>query len=133
MPIIRCESQRKHGEGLLERYRGYLAGDSKDFKLLAETMISWVERLNEEFPVIDIFGLTSHERLVLIPQDDWTLDWYVIIFGVKGRYQIEYLLPQENVLQNEYFKMKTDDFEEAIRMTKLGMKNSKGWPDLILD
>ena len=129
MPIIRCKSQKSRS--LSEHYLELTVSDDKYSRSAGETMIRWIQRLDNEFPTLNIFALTSVDRLVLMSSNDWTADWSVIIIGYEGHYHVEYLLPEnESPWHNAYVIGNTKDFEEAIEMTKLGMKKSRAWTEL---
>ena len=55
-------------------------------------------------------------------------DWSVIIIGQKGNYRVDYLIPKENALwKNAYVTGETTDFEEALKMSLIGIKNCEAW------
>jgi hypothetical protein len=126
MPIITSKSQ--NDRELTEFYSA--AAQETDFtsREICKAMLEWIKRIELELPDLEIWGLTSHYRLVLMSTDTFEGDWSVIIIGQQGNFKVDYLIPKENApWTNAYVTGETTDFEEALKMSLIGIKNSGAW------
>ncbi len=126
MPIITSKSQ--DSKDLREFYSE--AAEDSDFttREIGKTMLEWVKRIELEAPELKIWGLTSHYRLVLMATETYHGEWSVIIIGQKGNYRVDYLMPKEEApWDNAYVTGETTDFEEAFKMSIIGIEKSGAW------
>ncbi len=124
MPLYRCSVQQK--ATLAEHYAGLL--DHPSSKEAGEAMIAFIEKVNEVFPKTEIWALTSHYFLNLRPQDDHTLNTYVVVMASGSSYSLEYLLPPELApWPNAYVQGNTPTLDQAIEYLKIAMVESRGW------
>ena len=95
MPITRCSLQKQQS---LEAVYSALVNDANSpvWAEIGYTMLAFLELINKTFPGTPLWGLTSHDRLVLLTNDDAYSTWWVIIscLGQKEIY-FEYLMPSE--------------------------------------
>lgn len=126
MPIKRNTDQKS--KTLIEFYTE-IKNDSNPFSQGAGTlMLKWIDRINSEFKETEIWGLISHNHLILQAENDYTSPTYVILKTGMEEYHIEYLIPQESEpWENAYIKGATKSLDEAMTMLKTAMRNSKGW------
>ena len=92
-------------------------------------MLDWIARLRALPDDRRIFGLTSHYRLCLLSQDDYTSPWFVIISALDERnYYVEYLMPEnEAPWQAAYVRGEARSAEDAVWMVVTAMDKSGGW------
>ena len=90
MPIARCSDQ---GPLTLREYFADVATWSdKYYHLMAPHMITAVELIDRLFPTTQLFGLTSHGRLVLLSHDSSKPPWHIIVSHQIHEYQLEHML-----------------------------------------
>ena len=126
MPIKRNTEQKS--KTLIEFYTEN-KNESNTFSKGAGTlMLNWIDRINTEFKETEIWGLTSHNHLILQTENDYTSESYVILTTGMDEYHIEYLIPKESEpWKNAYVKGATKSLDEAMLMLKIAMRNCKGW------
>ncbi len=127
MPLIRNTGQTKT---LIEFYTELK--DSSDYTSqgVGTHMLNWIERINQEFKVTKIWGLTSLYRLILQAEDNYASTNHVILMAIDDEYYIEYQIPKESApWENAFVKGSAASLDEAMRMLKIAMVNSKGWDD----
>lgn len=124
MPIKRSKSQPS--QSLIEFYTEI---EDNTTNYLGETMLKWIDRLSAELPHLEIWGLTSLYRLVLMSSETHEGEWSVIIIGSENNYRVDYLIPKDEnpPWENAYITGTTIDFEEAVKMSILAIKKSKAW------
>lgn len=105
MPLkINSKHSSRHNS-IEELYSEDLNSCKQDY--LKEKYIQYLAGLiNSMFPNTDIWALTSIGRLVLMNEDDWRSNWYVIIANIGTKeFYFEYLIPNEkSPWQNAYIK-----------------------------
>ena len=94
-------------------------------------MLSFIKMFNELFGEPTIWCLTSMGRLVLLNQDEWKSDWFVIIHGFsENEFSFEYLMPKaQSPWNHATVKGEADSLEEAKKYLLISMKESGGWDD----
>jgi len=128
MPIITSKSK-----DLREFYSEAIQDSDFTTREIGKTMLEWVNRIELELPELRIWGLTSHYRLVLMATETYHGDWSVIIIGQKGNYRVDYLMPKEYApWENAYVTGETTDFEEALKISIIGIKKSGAWKENIV-
>ena len=127
MPLIRNTGQTKT---LIEFYTELK--DSSDFtsQSVGTLMLNWIEKINQEFKVTNIWGLTSLYRLILQAEDNYASTNHVILIANDDEYYIEYQIPKETApWENAFVKGTATSLDEAMRMLRIAMANSQGWKD----
>ena len=91
MPIKRSSDQKSM---TLEEFYIDMSKKSTNFHAeAAKNMLVFVGVVNEIFKETVIWGLTSHDRLVIQNTDDWKSNWFVIVSSIGTKdYYFEYLL-----------------------------------------
>ena len=126
MPIKRNTDQKS--KTLIEFYSELKNDSNVVSKGVGTLMLNWIERINSEFKETEIWGLTSHNHLILQTENDYTSQTYVILTTGMDEYHIEYLIPKESEpWENAYVKGVTKSLDEAMIMLKTAMRNCKGW------
>jgi len=92
-------------------------------------MIALLKVINSLFINTQLWGLTSHARLVIQSKDEWKSDWFVIINSVGlEEYYIEYLLPNHRgPWPNAIVRGEAKNLEEAKKYLLIAMRESEGW------
>lgn len=92
-------------------------------------MLGLMARLRALPNAIQVYGLTSLDRLRLLAEDSWKSPWYVIIAALDARhYFIEYLVPDHSApWRNAYMKGEARSEDEAMEMIVTAMEKSEGW------
>ncbi|MCA9794163.1 MAG: hypothetical protein KC910_20285 [Candidatus Eremiobacteraeota bacterium] len=78
-----------------------------------------------------VFGLTSHESLCLLSEDNYDTPWWVIITPTPPRtFQVEYR-PHEAVppWKDAYVKVLARTPKEAVEQALFGMERSRAWTE----
>ncbi len=126
MPLKRNTAQRS--QTLIEFYNEFRNSNNTFSQKAGSQMIQWIERINNELTEIEIWGLTSHAHLILQNKDDFTSENYIVLKTGMDEFHIEYLLPKDlEPWQNAYVKGATKSLDEAMKMLKKAIVNSKGW------
>lgn len=128
MPINVCKNHSsKSLIGIYEEVANY---DSNPvWKKKSEAMISLINEINRIFTTTQIWGLTSHDRLVLLTENRWDSRWHVIIENIgNNEYYFEYLIPDyKSPWENGTIKGVASSIEEAIKYLGIAMRESEGW------
>ena len=92
-------------------------------------LIDLTRLINNMFPNTDIWALTSIGRLVLMNEDDWKSNWYVIIANIGTKeFYFEYLIPNEkSPWHNAYVKGGANSLDEAKDYLLKSMKGCNAW------
>jgi hypothetical protein len=65
------------------------------WKIKSDAINEIIHLINDAFKEIQIWALTSHDRLVLLTENNWETKCYVIIRNIRGsEYYFEYLIPE---------------------------------------
>lgn len=129
MPITICSLQKQQS---LEAVYAALVNDAHSavWAEIGYTMLA-LEMINATFPETPLWGLTSHDRLVLLNNDDAYSSWWVIIscMGQKEIY-FEYLMPAEKApWPGATVRGTAGSLAEAKKYLLIAMKESGGWPN----
>lgn len=128
MPLKRNTDQKS--QTLIQFYEEAKNTDIHTSGNTGELMINWIKEIDSEFKTTEIWGLTSHYRLILQNKNDYTSPNYVVLIAGHGEYHLEYLIPESSQpWENTYVKGATKSLEEAMKMLKTAMRESKGWID----
>ena len=88
MPVIRCKAQSS--KTIAEFYEN-LKQRSPNFYELASAMLRLLEMVNQEFPSIVFYALTSHADLTLLSKDDYTSTPRFKVQFSENKYHIIFL------------------------------------------
>ena len=128
MPIKRCSDQRNI---TLETFYKDLSAISNVPRLIdaGAKMITLLNLINELFIDTQLWGLTSHDRLVIQSKDDWKSSWYIIIVSIgTEEYYFEYLLPtNKSPWENAMVRGEAKNLEAAKKYLLIAMRESEGW------
>nr|WP_294926893.1 hypothetical protein [uncultured Flavobacterium sp.] len=126
MPLTRCSNQ----DNSLEEFYSECASESNIIlSRIGKVMLEVVDLINKTFVDTEIFGLTSHESLLLFSEDDWMSDWYIAIVpnGLE-EYHIEYKMAKENQpWENAFVNGGTKSLDKFKELVIISMFESKGW------
>ncbi|MCH2195295.1 hypothetical protein [Kordia sp.] len=115
---------------LIQFYDEAKNSDNQFSSNLGELMINWIKEIDSEFKTTEIWGLTSHYHLILQNENDYTSPNYVVLIAGHDEYHLEYLIPESSQpWENAYVKGATKSLEEAMKMLKTAMRESRGWID----
>jgi hypothetical protein len=123
MNIIGCQ-----GEDLELSYRDYGASD-RCYEHLSRVMLELLEAMRQLPVRKTVYGLTSHQKLCLLSQDDYDSAWWITIDPEPlGLYRVSYLM-QASVAPwpGAYVTGVARSLGTAIDMILIGMENSGGW------
>jgi hypothetical protein len=129
MPIKRSSEQQR--KTLTEFYIDLSATSTNSYVDIGKEMLNLVQLIDKTFEDTLIWGLTSHDRLVIKNADDWKAPWYIIISNIGTKeYYFEYLLPTEKQpWENAYVRGQANNIEEAKRYLLIAMDKCEGWTD----
>jgi hypothetical protein len=93
MPIQRSPVQGR--QTLVEYYQQIATSQGPVDQLVGQQMLQLLEVLDDLFPQMALWGLTSMARLGLSPDPEFTEAWLVLLSSaiIPDAYQLEYLLP----------------------------------------
>lgn len=126
MQIKRCSDQSSK---TLEEFYIFLSKQNAYYIDVAKQMLAFIELINQLFKETLIWGLTSHERLVLLNEDNSAAAMSVIIYSIgKSEYYFEYLIPgAKKPWENAYVTGQANSIENAKRYLLIAMNESEGW------
>ena len=128
MPITVCKGHSKRS--LLDIYKGIADYDNNPvWKNKSDAMINLIFLINQIFVDTQIWGLTSHDRLVLLSENNWDSRWHVIIGNIGSEeYYFEYLIPEhKSPWRDGIVKGVAASIEEVKEYLGIAMKESEGW------
>jgi len=92
-------------------------------------MRALIKGINEALPSTHIWGLTSHERLLLHASPECAAPWFVSIVAYGDQIIIEYKLPPEIApWKDAVVRGIASDVQTALSSVKTSMVKSGGWP-----
>lgn len=127
MQLTRCKDQNQQ---TLEQFYGDNARDGDGFdRARGEAMLDLIARLRALPGNERAFGLTSHQRLVLLAEDSYTSPWYVVIAVLdRHNYHIEYLMPEHAApWSGAYVRGECRTEDDAVEMIETAMDLCEGW------
>ena len=127
MPITVCKNHSS--KSLIGIYEEIVNYDKNPvWKIKSQAMIELINLINQIFMSTQIWGLTSHHRLVLLSEDNWDSKWHVIIENIGSKeYYFEYLIPeQKSPWENGVVKGVASSIVEAKTYLGIAMKESEG-------
>jgi hypothetical protein len=92
MPIRRSSDQGS--ETLEEFYIQFSKTGTSQYADVAKKMLTLIEMINQTFKETQLWGLTSHTRLIIQSEDSSESKWFVIIENVgTDDFYFSYLMP----------------------------------------
>ena len=128
MPITVCKNHSsKSLIGIYEEVANY--DNNPVWKIKSKAMIDLINQINEIFTDTQLWGLTSHDRLVLLSENNWDSKWHVIIENIGSKeYYFEYLIPEnKSPWENGTTKGVARSLDEAKKYLGIAMRESEGW------
>jgi hypothetical protein len=128
MPLYRSPLQ---GHQPLQAYYHEIANrESPVDRLVGQQMGQLLAVLEDLFPQLPLWGLTSMARLGLSPDPEFTSSWLVLVSSafLPDAYQVEYVLPvdrrpwEQAVVQGQ-----SQSVAETKRYLLMAMRESEGW------
>ncbi len=128
MPIKRCSCQNR--QSLEEFYSELVEETNKISSDIGKAMLSILDFLNYTFLETKIYGLTSHEHLLLFSKNSIESDWYVVFIADGTQFQIEFKIPiEKQPWKDALIKGVTNSFEEFKKYIVIAMFESQGWKE----
>ncbi|MCX8523481.1 hypothetical protein OF897_06060 [Chryseobacterium formosus] len=129
MPIIRRSEQKR--QTLEDFYKEFIPKPEDAFGDVGTPMLEVLDFLNLSFENTIVYGLTSHDHLLLFNSDK-SDDYYVSIVGYKSKYYnefiIEYVLPSDkSPWEGAVVRGGTAEWEDFKKMIIISMTESGGW------
>ena len=133
MPVRTSESQGGDAVDQRDFYRSFF-GIHPFITESSRSMIRLIDRLNAEFPITDVWLLTSHTRLTLMNAPTYDAgEGPVTIEDIRGdEHLLLFKIPApDSSPSSEPTRTRTKaiGLEEAIRSIKTAMRASGGWKD----
>jgi hypothetical protein len=127
MPISRCSEQSRCS--LEEFYQEMSANKAYDPIDAGGAMIQFIGVINSLFKQTQIWGLTSHDRLILQSVDNSASVCYVMISSIGHDYYFfEYLLPaNKRPWSDALVRGETQSLADAEKYLLIAMRESEGW------
>ncbi|MBT1711030.1 hypothetical protein KK062_22495 [Fulvivirgaceae bacterium PWU5] len=130
MPIQRSSDQKR--QTLREFYIELKNYDSNPvWATRGQAMLDFLDLIDQNFKQTKIWGLTSHDTLLLLAEDNWESGWFVAIsnIGTTG-YHFEYRMPEhKSPWPNAIVKGVAPTIQDSMGYLAIAMKESEGWPD----
>lgn len=124
MPITRCSAQPSMT--LEEFYSPSSLGQW--YQYTGEQMLNFIQEINILFPTTSLFGLTSHNRLMILNTDSSESESFIILSALAGEYYFEYLIPTDLAPWNgAYVRGTAKSTEEAKTFLLIAMRECRGW------
>ena len=130
MPILRNSEQSKH-QDLYSFYTELSDSNEIVSTYIGNSMLAFIDMINQTFVKTQIWGLTSLYRLVLQTKDQWNSEWFVIVScSGTNEYSFEYLMTSDKrPWEDATVKGVTQNLTEAKKYLLISMKESGGWND----
>jgi hypothetical protein len=128
MPLHRSPVQGR--QTLQEYYQAIANSKNPVDRLVGQQMGQLLAVLNDLFPQMPLWGLTSMARLGLSSDSEFTNAWFVLVSSaiIPDSYQLEYVLPanqrpwEHAVVQGQSYSV-----EQTKRYVLIAMRESEGW------
>ncbi|MEI6950860.1 hypothetical protein V9K67_27015 [Paraflavisolibacter sp. H34] len=128
MPITRSSAQKS--KTLEENYQDLSKDKNQFWAEFGEAMLAFLLVVNEAFKTTPLWGLTSHERLLIQAEDNWESPAYVIVGAFGKSYIIEYLIPRHRApWPDATVRGTVNSLEAAKKYFLIAMRESEGWKD----
>jgi hypothetical protein len=130
MPIIRSSDQKSK---TLEEFYIELTSEKATYSenRIGKTMLEFISMVNETFTNSTLFGLTSHNSLVIQETDNWEDGCFVTVYSYgDDKIQFEYKMSAEKSPWNyAIIKGQANTIEEAKEFLIIAMTECEGWTD----
>ncbi len=130
MAIERCSDQKS--QTLREFYEDMKKDKSNPMlETKGQAMLDFLDMIDENFKETRIWGMTSHDTLVLQAKDGWESDWFVAVNNIGTKeYYFEYRMPKDKTpWPYAIVKGMAPTFTDSAKYLAIAMKESEGWPD----
>lgn len=131
MPIERCSDQKN--QTLREFYSDLKKEKSNPtvWQTKGQAMLDLLDLIDQNFKETKIWGMTSHDTLVLQAKDGWESGWFVAINNIGTKeYYFEYRIPEDKCpWPYAVVKGVAPTIMNSIKYLAIAMKESGGWPD----
>ena len=127
MPIKNSSDQK--GKTLEEFYMELSEHKSNNWVHVGKKMLELIKMINNIFEETQLWGLTSHARLVIQSEDNWESNWYIIIASNgTDNYFFEYLIPEDKQpWEGAMVRGEAKSIKEAKKFLLIAMKECQGW------
>ena len=127
MPIRRSSDQGS--ETLEEFYIQFSKTGTSQYADVAKKMLTLIEMINQTFKETQLWGLTSHTRLIIQSEDSSESKWFVIIENVgTDDFYFSYLMPvDKRPWEGARVQGQAESIREARSFMLIAMKESEGW------
>jgi len=128
MPLVRSESQ---GGGDVDRHYHDSEEYRDDIRESRAAMRELLPALNAALPETMVWGLTSHDRLLLMSTPEYDAsEPHVMIQHYCKQFHMEYYPPDGDLpIPGAHVGFRGCDVPETVRLIKTAMSASKGWSD----
>jgi hypothetical protein len=124
MPLL------QHPDQARENLRSFYTQDqwTGAYREMADSMLAFLDMMDELFPETMIWGMTSHLRIGMMSAPEQT-NWHIIVAPHTGNsFFVEYLLPEAKApWDNAWVRGEADNFESLKKYTLIAMKESGFW------
>ncbi len=127
MRLTRCKDQPSK---TLDEFYGEVARENNQTgRAVGKAMLGQIAHLRSRPDDRQVFGLTSHYRLVLLAEDTFTSPWFVRILALNEQeYQVEFLLPPSSApWPGAKVTGECRSEQAAVSMIETAMERSGGW------
>lgn len=128
MPLIRSSDQKS--KTLEEFYKELTSNNATAIQNeIGKAMLEFISMANQTFTNTTLYGLTSHDALVIQAADNWDEGWFVAVYSIGDRkFQFEYKMPEEESPWNyAVIKGQANTIDEARDFLIIAMTESEGW------
>jgi len=96
-----------------------------------QAMLDLIDAINQHFMETRIWGLTSHDTLLLQTDDNWESGWYVAINNIGTKeYYFEYRIPKDKCpWPHATVKGMAPTLADSVKYLAIAMNESGGWQD----
>jgi len=113
---------------LRDKYRELVTSDDPNLAEAGDRMFKLLDCLEGSFVEDDVWALTSHYELKLLPTYDSWRPWYISIAPPIGDFVVEYLMPQESApWPGARVIGEAASVDDALKMIRVAMVKCGGW------
>jgi hypothetical protein len=96
---------------------------------MAQGMLNLLAGLPRLTGETDLYGLTSHDQLCLLSEDNFQTPWWVPVSADSAsHFIVQYLLPEEQAPWREaYVKGEAYSLSSALMLVQIAIERSGGW------
>ena len=129
MAIERCSDQKS--QTLREFYEDLKKDKSNPvWETKGQAMLGFLDMIDENFKETRIWGMTSHDTLLLQAKDGWESGWFVAVNNIGTKeYYFEYRIPKDkSPWPYAVVKGMAPTIKDSSKYLAIAMKESEGWP-----